>query len=619
MRVSEAQSRAIAHGKGPAMVLAGPGSGKTLVITNRTKYLIEHYGVRPEEILVITFTKAAAAEMKERFGRLMGPKNSRVTFGTFHGVFFQILKYAYHYSAANILKEEQKYRFLEEIADGVKLEYEDQKEFLSDLAAEISLVKNEQIPLEHYYSSNCSEEVFRTIFQSYQDRLRCSNLLDFDDMLVYCFELLRERKDILAQWRRHFRYILVDEFQDINQLQYEIIRLLAAPEDNLFIVGDDDQSIYRFRGAKPEIMLNFQKDYPKAEVVLLDENYRSVLSVLEASGKVIQGNLKRFQKKIKGLQGMGEPVDIREFANQEQEGIYLLKCIRDGLERGNRYSDMAILTRTNVGGRYIAEKLLEFNLPFCMRDAVPNLYDHWIARDIFTYIRIASGSRERKDFLQIINRPKRYISRECLDTPQVSFDRLCTFYEDKNWMAERIDRLEADLNMLKNMRPYAAINYIRHGINYEEYLEEYAKYRHMKPEELLEVLNELQESSRSFSTYQEWFAHIEEYRITLEEQLRQGKREENALTLSTLHSAKGLEFTEVFILDINEEIIPHRKALLEADLEEERRLFYVGMTRAKNKLHLFYLKERYGKKMEASRFLTPLIKNEKVTRRKLCH
>ena len=262
MRISEAQSRAIAHGEGPAMVLAGPGSGKTLVITNRTKYLIEHYGVRPEEILVITFTKAAAAQMRERFEQLMGGKRYRVTFGTFHAIFFQILKYAYHYTASNILREEQKYRILGEIADYMKLEFEDEKEFLSDLAAEISLVKNEQIPLEHYYSTNCSEENFRKIFQMYQNRLQQSNQIDFDDMLVYCNALFRERKDILAQWQRHFRYILVDEFQDINQLQYGVVRLLAQPEDNLFIVGDDDQSIYRFRGAKPEIMLNFRKDYP---------------------------------------------------------------------------------------------------------------------------------------------------------------------------------------------------------------------------------------------------------------------------------------------------------------------------------------------------------------------
>ena len=609
MRISEAQSRAIAHGEGPAMVLAGPGSGKTLVITNRTKYLIEHYGVRPEEILVITFTKAAAAQMRERFEQLTGGKRYRVTFGTFHAVFFQILKYAYHYTASNILREEQKYRILGEIADYMKLEFEDEKEFLSDLASEISLVKNEQIPLEHYYSTNCSEENFRKIFQMYQNRLQRSNQIDFDDMLVYCNALFRERKDILAQWQRHFRYILVDEFQDINQLQYGVVRLLAQPEDNLFIVGDDDQSIYRFRGAKPEIMLNFRKDYPEADVILLDQNFRSVAAITEAAGIVIRENKNRYEKDIKCSARQGEAVELRYFQGQEQEALYLIKSIRDAIKTGYQYSDLAILTRTNTGGRYIAEKLMEFEIPFQMRDRMPNLYDHWIAEDLLAYLRLALGIRERRDFLRIMNRPKRYISRDCVDTPAFDFERLRTWYDDKPWMVQRIDKLENDLMHLKNMRPYAAVNFIRHGMEYENYIKEYAGYRRIKEEELLDVLEELQESARTFKTHLEWFEHIQEYRCTLEQQQTERDGEGDAVILSTLHSAKGLEFTEVYLPDINEDMIPHRKAVLEADIEEERRLFYVGMTRAKKRLHLFYLKERYGKRLEPSRFLEVLLRD----------
>ena len=290
MQISKNQSRAIAHGKGPAMVLAGPGSGKTLVITNRTKYLIKQLGVKPEEILVITFTKAAAVQMRARFLQLMGGEHCRVTFGTFHAVFFQILKYAYHFTSSSILREDQKYRILMELAEKQKLEYEDEKDFIADLSGEISLVKNEQIQLEHYYSASCSETAFRQIYWGYQDRLRRSGLIDFDDMLVYCYELFVGRPDILAQWQKRFRYILVDEFQDINHLQYQVVRMLAQPENNLFIVGDDDQSIYRFRGAKPEIMLGFQKDYPDAQVIFLDENFRSTRAIVEASGAVIREN-----------------------------------------------------------------------------------------------------------------------------------------------------------------------------------------------------------------------------------------------------------------------------------------------------------------------------------------
>ena len=602
MQISNAQFRAIAHGDGPAMVLAGPGSGKTLVIINRIKYLIEKRNVKPEEILVITFTKAAAGEMRERFARLMGEKRCRVTFGTFHAVFFQILKYAYHYTAANILRDDQRYQILTELADRQRLEYEDEKEFISGISGEISLVKNEQIPLEHYYSSSCSEEVFRQIYQGYQERLRRSGLIDFDDMLVYCYELLRERPDILAQWQRRFRYILVDEFQDINGLQYQILRLLARPEDNLFIVGDDDQSIYRFRGAKPEIMRGFQKDYPQAETVLLDENFRCSGKIVEAAELVIAENKNRFEKKIRCGSEPGEAVEIRRFAGQEQEANYLVKCIRDARERGYEYNDLAVLTRTNVGGRYAAEKLMEFQIPFRMRDVMPNLYDHWIARDLLAYIRLGMGIRERKDFLQVMNRPNRYISRVCVDEPQVSFERLRTWYEDKPWMVRRLDELEENLHRLGRMSPFAAVNYIRYGMEYESYLKEYAGYHRIKEEELREVADELQESAKNFKTHLQWFEHIEEYKRTLEEKKNQPV-EEDAVTLSTLHGAKGLEFSEVFILDVNEDTIPHRKAALEADIEEERRLFYVGMTRAKRRLHLFYLKERYGKRLEPSRFL----------------
>lgn len=603
MHISESQFRAIAHGKGPAMVLAGPGSGKTLVITNRTKYLIEELGVRPEEILVITFTKAAALEMRERFGKLCGGARYRVTFGTFHAVFFQILKCAYRYTAANILREEQKYRFLTEIAGKMRLDFEDEKDFLADIASEISLVKNEQIPLEHYYSRSCPQEVFRQIFEKYQDFLSGKGLIDFDDMLVYCYQLFRERKDILAQWQRHFRYILVDEFQDINQLQYEIVRMLAEPEQNLFIVGDDDQSIYRFRGAKPEIMLNFGRDYPQAEQILLEENFRSASTIKEAADLVIRENQNRYPKKIRCVTPGGAPVEVRAFKSQEQEANYLVKCIRDEVKAGYSYSDLAVLTRTNTGGRFAAEKLMEFQIPFQMRDRMPNLYDHWIAGDILAYLRLSLGRLERKDFLRVMNRPKRYISRECVEEPQVDFERLRTWYEDKPWMVQRIDKLEADLRIVKHMQPYAAVNYIRHGMEYEEYLKEYAQFRRIKAEELLETLEELQESARNFKTHPEWFAHIQEYRRALEEQRQERDRSEDAVTLSTLHSSKGLEFSQVFILDVNEEVIPHRKAVLEPDIEEERRLFYVGMTRAKKRLRLFYIRERYGKRAEISRFL----------------
>ena len=605
MQVSNAQHQAITHGAGPAIVLAGPGSGKTLVITQRGRYLIEAYHVRPQEILVITFTKAAAQEMQSRFQALSRQRG--VTFGTFHAVFFHILKYAYHYSAANILTEEKKYQILQRLLSESGLHFEDEKETLSEIASEISVVKNEQIPLEHYYSKSCPEEVFRGFYRKYEEVHRREGLLDFDDMMTMTYELLTQRADILAAWQRHYRYILVDEFQDINLLQYAILRLLADPERNLFIVGDDDQSIYRFRGAKPEIMLNFPKDYPDAKQIVLDRNFRSVASVIRAAQLVIRENTKRFAKRaVHVRKGQGQ-IDIREFSGQEHESLYLIKKVQESLAGGMPPNEIAVLYRTNQGARPYAERLMEFNIPFEMRDALPNIYEHWIAKDLFAYLHLARERLDRAEFLQVMNRPKRYIARDAIDAKVISLETLRTYYEDKDWMLDRIDRLELDLRMLKDMAPYAAVNYIRYGMNYEEYLQEYAKARRMKPEELTDILDEIQDGCRPFKTVEAWYEHLTAYKERLLEQRGKKERDPDAITLATLHSAKGLEFQEVFLVDVNEGTIPHRKASMEADLEEERRLFYVGMTRAKDRLHLFYVRERYGKRVEPSVFLEPLL------------
>ena len=605
MQVSNAQHQAITHGAGPAIVLAGPGSGKTLVITQRVRYLIEAYHVRPQEILVITFTKAAAQEMQSRFQALSRQRG--VTFGTFHAVFFHILKYAYHYSAANILTEEKKYQILQRLLSESGLHFEDERETLSEIASEISVVKNEQIPLEHYYSKSCPEEVFRGFYRKYEEMHRREGLLDFDDMMTMTYELLTQRADILAAWQRHYRYILVDEFQDINLLQYAILRLLADPERNLFIVGDDDQSIYRFRGAKPEIMLNFPKDYPDAKQIVLDRNFRSVASVIRAAQLVIRENTKRFAKRaVHVRKGQGQ-IDIREFSGQEHESLYLIKKVQESLAGGIPPNEIAVLYRTNQGARPYAERLMEFNIPFEMRDALPNIYEHWIAKDLFAYLHLARERLDRAEFLQVMNRPKRYIARDAIDAKVISLETLRTYYEDKDWMLDRIDRLELDLRMLKDMAPYAAVNYIRYGMNYEEYLQEYAKARRMKPEELTDILDEIQDGCRPFKTVEAWYEHLTAYKERLLEQRGKKERDPDAITLATLHSAKGLEFQEVFLVDVNEGTIPHRKASMEADIEEERRLFYVGMTRAKDRLHLFYVRERYGKRVDPSVFLEPLL------------
>lgn len=602
MAFSKAQTQAIMHKDGPMMVLAGPGSGKTTVITHRVQYLTKEYGIDPGDILVITFTRAAAEEMRERYEALTGG-GSRVTFGTFHSIFFRILKLAYRYTADNIVREEQQMQFVRELAQAGGLEPEDENEFAASILSEISSVKGERIALEHYYSKNCPDAVFRQFYAGYEEKMRRTGLIDFDDMMVLCLELFTERKDILSAWQRRYRYILIDEFQDINRLQYEIVRMLAKPEDNLFIVGDDDQSIYRFRGAKPEIMLGFERDYPGAGRILLDVNYRSTEEIVAPALRLIGENQKRFSKAIHTTGRHGKNVITKLWQDPGEENLAIAREIQLYLQSGVRPGDIAVLYRTNAGPRFLMEKLMEYNLPFRTRDTVPNLYEHWISRNILTYIRIAMGSRAREDILQVINRPKRYISRDAMPDETVSFEKMKAFYAEKDWIAERIESLEGDLRAIARMSPLAAVNYIRQGMGYDEYLIEYATFRRMRPEELLETADELKESAAGFKTFDEWFAHIEAYKEELLRQAAQRRTETDAITLATMHSAKGLEFPIVYILDANEGITPHSRAMLDEDMEEERRLFYVAMTRAKTRLHVYAVRERYHKKAEVSRFV----------------
>lgn len=606
MELNEAQKQAVVHGAGPCMVLAGPGSGKTAVITRRTKYLIEELGISPKQILVITFTRAAAAEMKERFERIMQGVYAPCTFGTFHSVFFMILRRAYGYTGNQILSEEEKRRILKALIQDMNLEYEDEEELLQGLIGEITLVKSECMDLQHYYSSSCGEEEFRLIFQGYEAALHWEHKLDFDDMLVYTYELLKERSDICRMWQQRYSYILIDEFQDINRIQYEIVKLLAGAQQNLFVVGDDDQSIYRFRGARPELMLGFQKDYPKAEQILLNINYRSCREIVEGSLRMIANNTKRYPKAIQGNRDYEYPIRIHEVKSVTEESMGILKQIREYASQGIPYQEMAVIYRTNTEPRRLVDRLMEYNLPFRMRDKLPNCYDHWIARHMIAYIRIALGSRQRTDFLQIWNRPKRYLRREWLSDSQVSLDVIREQVQDKKWAVEQLEKLNSDLVYLQKMTPYAAINYIRKGIGYDEYIREYAGQRRMKEEELFDILDELQAMAQPYGTYEDWFRHIEEYGEQLAEQHATQGLQEDAVTLTTMHSAKGLEYEVVFIIEANEGITPYKKAVKPEDLEEERRMFYVAVTRAKSYLHIYVLKERYNKRLLPSRFVNEI-------------
>lgn len=612
MSLNHAQTEAVAHNKGPCMVLAGPGSGKTLTIAKRIEYLIMKHKVRPEEILVITFTKYAAWEMKNRTRSICGPSSYAVTFGTFHGIYYGILKWAYRLNQSNLLSDEEKYRILREILPGIDWDQEpeadEEKDYLQELAIEIGNVKNNCMDIEEYEPVKYTTEKFRKLYRTYEETKKKYRKIDFEDMLIQCRDLFMKRPDILKKWQEKFQYILVDEFQDVNQAQYDVVRMLAAPQDNLFVVGDDDQSVYGFRGAKPGIMKEFMKDYPKARQILLDVNYRSSGYIVKGALRVIGNNKIRFEKKIEAFRKPDETVHVQEVKDPVQEAEYVLERIREYREKGVSYTEMAVLYRTNVDARAISELMTEYQIPFVMKEHLNNIYEHFIALDMISYLRLSQGEYDRKYFLQIANRPNRYLTRESMKTGNVSYESLRRYYRDKDWMVDRIDQLEWDMKMICDKTPYAAIQYIRKRMGYDEFLKEYAAYRKISSEDLFAVLEEIWQNSKGYGTIKEWFEHIESYGKMLKEQNKKNGEKEG-VNLMTMHAAKGLEFDTVFVIEANEGSCPYKKATADEEIEEERRLFYVAMTRAKRKLVISYVKEKNGKDLLPSRFVSELLLN----------
>lgn len=612
MSLNHAQTEAVAHNKGPCMVLAGPGSGKTLTIAKRIEYLIMKHKVRPEEILVITFTKYAAWEMKNRTRSICGPSSYAVTFGTFHGIYYGILKWAYRLNQSNLLSDEEKYRILREILPGIDWDQEpeadEEKDYLQELVIEIGNVKNNCMDIEEYEPVKYTTEKFRKLYRTYEETKKKYRKIDFEDMLIQCRDLFMKRPDILKKWQEKFQYILVDEFQDVNQAQYDVVRMLAAPQDNLFVVGDDDQSVYGFRGAKPGIMMEFMKDYPKARQILLDVNYRSSGYIVKGALRVIGNNKIRFEKKIEAFRKPDETVHVQEVKDPVQEAEYVLEKIREYREKGVSYTEMAVLYRTNVDARAMSELMTEYQIPFVMKEHLNNIYEHFIALDMISYLRLSQGEYDRKYFLQIANRPNRYLTRESMKTGNVSYESLRRYYRDKDWMVDRIDQLEWDMKMICDKTPYAAIQYIRKRMGYDEFLKEYAAYRKISSEDLFAVLEEIWQNSKGYGTIKEWFEHIESYGKMLKEQNKKNGEKEG-VNLMTMHAAKGLEFDTVFVIEANEGSCPYKKATTDEEIEEERRLFYVAMTRAKRKLVISYAKEKNGKDLLPSRFVSELLLN----------
>ncbi len=603
MGFSEHQQQAIMHDTGPAMVLAGPGSGKTTVITQRIKYLIENRHIDPQHILVITFTRAAAQEMEGRFQKLCASPQP-VNFGTFHSIFFQILKLNFKYTSKNIISEREQMLTLRGYAEALKVDMEYDADFFRQLLSEIAECKAREAAgsKDSFQSELLDPEVFQQLFRGYRQSLRERRLIDFDDMLFETLQLFRTRPRELQVWQEKFRYILVDEFQDASPIQYEIVRLLAEPRRNLFIVGDDDQSIYGFRGARPELMLHFEKDYPGAKRILLSDNYRSHSEVVEIASRIIGHNKARFPKKITAPKGKGGCCRQYRVKDTHEEYLLLAESLRLAIRKGADPSRLAVLYRTNSMVRPLLPELMKRDIPFVLKEKVPNLYDHFIAEDILAYLRLAEGSGSRGDLLRIMNRPLRYLSRNAVQGTMIRFQDLERYYRSRGDMLYRLRELKRDLNVLRHLPTQAAILYLRKRVGYEDWLRDYARENHTDFESFRAILEEITEAGAAYPERAAYFHFVEDYSAQLQAKMKDEKKTEKGVALMTYHGAKGLEFDAVHLIDCVEGVTPYRKAQSEAQIEEERREFYVAVTRARAEVHIYVTEKRYSKACTISRF-----------------
>ena len=592
---SPAQQEAICFGAGTMLVLAGPGSGKTAVITQRIRYLVEERHITPSDILTITFTKAAALEMKRRACQICrGAENA--VFGTFHSVFFQIIRSSSKFQNYSIMTEQQKLQILRPLLKGKKLDCVQMSSFCEQFLSDLSFYKNTGREREEKAGQNQAEQMqLHELRQAYEQCCRKRWLLDFDDILIYCYRLLTEDSGLRDRWENRFRYILIDEFQDINDVQYQIIKLLSANYENLFVVGDDDQAIYSFRGADPSYMHRFLEDYPNSRQVKLNINYRCGDRILALAARSIAHNKYRFEKEIKAGNSGENRVIATCFQNRAEELSFLTEEILTHRNEGLT----AILVRTNRMAEQVSEACFRRQIPYQMREKKQDFYAQKCVVEVLSVIRFVAEGRNRSDFMAFMNKPVRYINREMLQKETVDLWALLEEYREDPEQYRIIQKLQQDLAMVEMLDPFGAISYIRKVMQYDCCLSPGETGEKEK-----EILDELLERCREFHSHTAFLAHIAAYRSKLEQESNrkqpeadQGSAKRNPVQIMTYHGSKGLEFDTVFLPLLNSGDVPHGRNLSTMELEEERRLFYVAVTREKNPC-IFPVKEWYRERTD---------------------
>ena len=605
-KLNTAQQKAVCHETGPMLVLAGPGSGKTTVLLCRISRLLERGLAKPQEILALTFSKAAAEEMKSRFENLNGA--SGVSFGTFHSIFFRILRSRYGWNVEQIFQEEERRSILRNSIEAEKWDIPYLEEYISQFFSQLSLMNSELEQPNRFTPTGMPVEEFRKLYRAYEGYKERHEKLDFDDMLTQCYQLLREDAAVREYWQRKYKFILVDEFQDVNQAQFACLQILAEKHQNLFVVGDDDQSIYAFRGARPDFLLHFPTLYPAAKKVTLNTNYRSTERIVNLAERVIGNNEVRFVKNMKGIGEAGDKVTFFLAEDAAKEAAHIAEKIGRLLDEGVPLTEIAVIYRTNLQGGAFARELYKRGIPYDLRDNSGNVYEHWVAKDLLAYLLLAENEESDSALRRILNKPKRYIGKDLLaEAETMPYTLLRSFFvcpSLKGWQEENLENLRIDLNQIRKRTPYDALKYIRKVIGYDEYLEEFAAYRRTSAQVLQEIADEIMETAKDCADVRSFREQLERLSLQMKEQSRKKGQKRNGVALMTMHGAKGLEFRAVFLPSLVEGIVPHEKGM--DTVAEERRLFYVAMTRASEKLCLSAILQRYEKERKPSRFLAEM-------------
>ena len=636
MELNKNQKMAVEHLDGPCLVLAGPGSGKTRVIAHRIIHMIENCNVAPRRILAISFTKASSIDMKKRTMSLSNNEQiKKVNFGTFHSSFFRILRRYSGVKLEDLISEVDRFKLIKSILKHLKISnYSDDD--VSDVLSEISLVKNEMMKSSDFESQTFSQSEFQDIFRLYEKAKNAANKIDFDDMLILTYILLKKSPEVLNIVRQVYKYILIDEFQDINRVQFEVIKLIAEPSNNVFAVGDEDQSIYGFRGARPDFMMDFEKYFESAKCIVLDVNYRSKKNIVQLSQNLIKNNKNRHEKNINSNRSeSGEiryiyPKDTDDEANiiaKEIKSLVESENIKEEKKSSNNekkifeYSDFAVTYRTNRQARAFVDVFMDNRIPFVLKDSARSIYDHWVSQDIISYLRIAANIGNNEDWSRIINKPFRYISKSAVSSALKSddfFQSLMDNSDIKDFQKKNLEELYDDLQYVRSLAPEYGISYIRSTLDYDRYILEYCHERKIKAKQIVEILDELETSAKSYKSIFDYFKHIDNVREEIKKRTEKKTTsmdniETEGVVLTTMHSAKGLEFKNVYVAGVNDSVIPFipsdEEKPKDCNYEEERRLLYVGITRAKDNIVISAPSKRFGKSIAKSRFLKELDKS----------